>query len=53
MRAKGFSIPISGVKFLNNVSIPDITWYNLEHLLTISLKDKSFYNSIEQSGLYL
>ena len=39
--------PISGANFLNNISLPHITWRNLGNFLTINLKDKSFLNSIE------
>ena len=53
-------LPISGVNFPNNISIPQLepasrnwTLHNLWNLLTINFKDKSFHNSIEWSGLYL
>ena len=45
----------SGINFSNNISIPqgNWTWLDLWNLLTVSLNDKCFHNSIHYSGFYL
>ena len=45
--------PICAVSFPSNISVSGRSWHNLWNLLTIKLKNKSFHNSIDLSGLYL
>ena len=45
--------PICAVNFPSNMLKSDRTWHDLWNFLTINLKNKSFHNSIDSTGIYL